>query len=248
MPHTRPGLHGQELARHARLGDLRLDLVGHPIELPPHRRGNHRNRLGQPDVAHRLLLHPRRELFAREARPDLLLKRQPADARILDAVDGDPVDALADAGERDGEGVHDEAGVHAGAEHRDLWPSSPRHRWRRQPTLVVPRVGELLGGRDDRASSPGGSSRSVARPPFNAELVHSRTTSGAVAFERGAQVGVDASPAASDRARRPRRRRGRTLPDRCPPRRQSAALAARPPGGRCRRRLARAQRARREQA
>ena len=60
-------LHRQELARHARLGDLRLDLVGYAIELPPHGGRNHRNRLGEADVAHLPLLHSQRELFAREA-------------------------------------------------------------------------------------------------------------------------------------------------------------------------------------
>ena len=41
------------------------------------------------------------ELLAREAGPDLLLEGQPPDARVLDAVDGDPVHALADAGQGD---------------------------------------------------------------------------------------------------------------------------------------------------
>ena len=60
------------------------------------------------------------ELLARQPGADLLLERQPADARVLDAVDADRLDPLADAGQRDRQRVHHEAGVDAGAEHRDL--------------------------------------------------------------------------------------------------------------------------------
>ncbi len=61
----------------------------------------------------------------RQAGADLLLERQPADARVLDAVHGDAIDALADGGQRDRQRVHREAGVDAGAEHRRPSPSSP---------------------------------------------------------------------------------------------------------------------------
>ena len=42
----------QELALDRGLGDLRLDLVGDPVELPAERVGDHRHRLREADVAH----------------------------------------------------------------------------------------------------------------------------------------------------------------------------------------------------
>ncbi len=83
------GVDGEELARH-RLGrHLRLDLVGDPIQLPPDRVGDHRHRLGQPDVPHAPVVHLLLELLARQPGADLLLERQPPDARVLDAIDAD---------------------------------------------------------------------------------------------------------------------------------------------------------------
>ena len=55
------------------------------------------------------VLHLLRELLLVEAGADLLLERQAARARVLDAIDADAVDPLADAGQRDRQRVHREA-------------------------------------------------------------------------------------------------------------------------------------------
>jgi len=52
-------------------------------------------------VPHAPVVHLPLELLAGQARADFLLERQPADARILDAIDADGVHTLADARERD---------------------------------------------------------------------------------------------------------------------------------------------------
>ena len=93
MPQTWPGFDRQELARRLALADLRLDLVRDLVELPAHRVGDHRDRLGEADVAHRSALDLLHELFARQAGADLLLERQAADARVLHAIDLDRRDA-----------------------------------------------------------------------------------------------------------------------------------------------------------
>ena len=71
-------------------------------------------------MAHAAVVDLALELLARQARADLLLERQPADARVLDPIDADRVHPLADAGQRDRQRVHREPRVHAGAEHRHL--------------------------------------------------------------------------------------------------------------------------------
>ena len=72
------GIDGEKLARHRRLGHLRLHLVGDAVELPAEGVGNHRDRFGEPDVADRSALDLALELLARQSRADLLLKRQAA--------------------------------------------------------------------------------------------------------------------------------------------------------------------------
>ena len=79
------------------------------------------------------------ELFGREAGADLLLKRQPADARVLDAVHRHAVDALARGRQRDRQRIHHETWIDAGAEHGDLLSSPTRQS----------------AGPDGRACSPG---------------------------------------------------------------------------------------------
>src|SRR5204862_2238225 len=90
-----PGVDGEKLAGHGHRGELRLDVVADAIERPPQRVGNHRNRFGQADVTHRSVIDFSHELLGGQPGPDLLLKRQAADARILDAIDDDAVDTLA---------------------------------------------------------------------------------------------------------------------------------------------------------
>ncbi len=188
-----PGLNCKELARDARLGNLRLDLVGDAIELPTQRVCDHCNRLGKADVPYRPLLHPFGELLAREARPDLLLERQAPDARVLDAVDGDAVHALAHAGQCDRQCVHDEAGVHARAEHRHPCPFRRNVDGACQPALVVPRVGQLLGRRHDgfpRLQDCLNLWRDRLQRRTGAEQDHIRRCP----FERRVQVAVDPDP------------------------------------------------------
>ena len=93
----------------ALLGDLRMNLVGDLVELPAHRVGDHRHALGQADVTDAAVLDLLRELLGVEARANLLLERQAPRARVLDAIDADAVDALADAGQRDRQRIHREA-------------------------------------------------------------------------------------------------------------------------------------------
>ena len=54
----------QELARHGRRRDARLDLVGDLVQLPAERVGNHRDRLGEADVADAALVDLALELLA----------------------------------------------------------------------------------------------------------------------------------------------------------------------------------------
>ena len=71
--------------------------------------GDHLDRLGEADVAHGAVVDLALELLARQPGADLLLERQPADARVLHAVHFDAIDALADRGQRDRQRVHREA-------------------------------------------------------------------------------------------------------------------------------------------
>ena len=102
------------------LRDLRRNRFGHPIELPSDRVGNHLNRFGEADVADASVIHLDLELARREAGADLLLKRQPPDARVLHPQHLDAIDALAYRRQRDRQRIHREAGIDAGAENRHL--------------------------------------------------------------------------------------------------------------------------------
>ncbi len=107
----------EKLARDRPRRHLRLNLVGDPIQLPAHRVGNHRHRLGQPDMADAAVVDLLLKLLARQTGADLLLERQATHARILDAIHADRIHALADAGQRDRQRIHDESRVDAGTEH-----------------------------------------------------------------------------------------------------------------------------------
>jgi hypothetical protein len=117
---------------------------------PPHRVGDHRDRLGQAHVTNATGLDAFTERRHREPRADLLLERQAANARVLDAVDLDRGDAFADGGQGDRQGVHREAWIHAGTE--DGHPTAPSRRIDAAGRSPVrgDRVRQFLGGRDDR--------------------------------------------------------------------------------------------------
>ena len=117
---------GEELARRRHRGELGLDVVRDPIERPPERVGNHRNRFGEADVPHAAVGDLPLELLGRHARANLLLERQPARPRILNAIDDDAIDTGTDGGERDRQRIHHEPRIHAGAEDRDLRLFRPR--------------------------------------------------------------------------------------------------------------------------
>src|SRR5581483_8759225 len=144
------GIDREELARDRHRCELRLNLVADPIERPAERVRDHRDGLGQPDVAHAAVVHLLLELLGGEAGADLLLERQPADSGVLDAIDEDAIDALAHRRERDRQRVHREAGVDAGAEHGDSRLLRHRVDRARLPDVRVARIRELLGGRHDR--------------------------------------------------------------------------------------------------
>ena len=172
------GIDREELAGHGLRRHLRLDLVGDAIELPAQRVGNHRHRLGQPDVTHAPVLDLLLELLAGQAGADLLLERQAADPRVLDAIDAiastrsqTPVSVIGSASMA-------KPGIDAGAEHRHL-------RFLRQLVDLLarsagsPSVGydsssvvETIGTFSFRIVSICGIT------PFSDELVHSTTTSG----------------------------------------------------------------------
>ena len=101
-------------------------------------------------MAHAAIVHLLLELLAGQAGADLLLERQPADARVLDAFDLDRLDALADAGQHDRQRVHDEAGIHAGPEHGHLRLLRHRVHRARVAHVALRGIGQLLGRRDDR--------------------------------------------------------------------------------------------------
>ena len=104
----------------------------------------------KPHVPHAAVVHLLLKLLAREPGADLLLKRQPPDARVLDPVDPNRIHSLADAGQRDRQRIHHETRVDAGADDRRL-------RLPRQP-IELPgelhvragRICQLFRRRDDR--------------------------------------------------------------------------------------------------
>ena len=63
----------------------------------------------KPDMPHAAVVHLLLELLGRQAGADLLLERQPPNPRVLNAVDDDAIDALADGGQHDRQRVHREA-------------------------------------------------------------------------------------------------------------------------------------------
>ena len=107
------------------------------VQLPAERVGNHRDRFGKADVAHAPVVDLLLELLAREAGADLLLERQPADARVLHAIDADRLHAFAHAGQRDRQRVHHEPRVHARAEHRNLGFFRELHGWPRAYFMLL---------------------------------------------------------------------------------------------------------------
>src|SRR5579871_1844305 len=139
----------EKLARDRHRRELRLNVVADPIQRPAERVGNHRDRFGQADVPHAPIVDFLLELLGREACADLLLERQPADARVLHAVDDDAVDALADGGQRDRQRVHREAGIDAGSEHGHFRFLRQRVNRARLPDMRVAGIRQLLRRRDD---------------------------------------------------------------------------------------------------
>ena len=97
--------------------------------------GNHLDRLGEADVADRPAVDSMLELLSRQTGADLLLKRQPSDARILHAQHFDRVDAFAHRRQRNRQRIHREPGIDAGAEHGDLRLSRSRVEARSEPAV-----------------------------------------------------------------------------------------------------------------
>src|SRR6185369_12082323 len=145
-----PGIDGQVLARDRHLRDLRLDFVADAVERPAERVGDHRDRLGEPDVLDAAVAHAFLKLLGGQARADLLLERQPAVARVLHARHAHAVHTTARGGQRDGDRVHDEAWVDAGAEHGHLGLLRPRVDLAGLPDMRVPGIRELFTRLDDR--------------------------------------------------------------------------------------------------
>ena len=144
------GIDGEKLARHRHLRELGFDDVADAVQRPAERVGDHRDRLGEADVLDAAVVHALLKLLGREARANLLLKRQPAVARVLDAVHRDAVHPLAGRHQRDRQRVHHEARVDAGAEHGHLGLLRPGVYLTRLTDVRVARVGQFLGRRDDR--------------------------------------------------------------------------------------------------
>ena len=112
--------------------------------------GDHRDGLGQPDVADRPAFDLAPELLSRQPGTDFLLKRQASGTGILNAFDSHRLDPLARHGQHDGQRVHHEARIDAGREHGDL--RAPRHQIDpfRETCVASHRIAQLFGGRDDR--------------------------------------------------------------------------------------------------
>src|SRR5262249_55031120 len=72
------------------------------------------------------------------------------DARVLDAVDANRIDTLADAGQRDRQRVHREARVDARSNDRDLGLLRQLVQGARVFQVRAVRIGELFGRRHDR--------------------------------------------------------------------------------------------------
>ena len=157
-----PRVDGQELARHGFGGHLRLDVVGDAIELPSQRVGNHRDRFGQPDVAHAAIVHLLLELFAGQAGADLLLERS---LRMraswmrstLIASTRTPVSMI-------GSASMTKARIHAGPEHGHLGLLRHLMHGPRVAHVALGRIGQLLGRRHDRPQASGSTRSGRARP------------------------------------------------------------------------------------
>src|SRR5207248_11319841 len=87
----------------------------------------------------------------RHARADLALQRLAPRRGVLDARDLDRLDLLADRGDGQRELVHDEAGIHARAEERDVVRA--RDLLQLFAQRGVEREGELLARGDDVAAA-----------------------------------------------------------------------------------------------
>ena len=121
-----PGIDREKLARHGRLRDFRLHLVGDADRASSRaqRQSSKSTRRGRrggsiPRSTSRV------KLLGRQAGADFLLKRQPPRARILNAAHRHRLDALARHGQHDGQRVHHEPRIDAGRQARRPLPSSP---------------------------------------------------------------------------------------------------------------------------
>ncbi len=88
--------------------------------------GNHVHRFGQPHVAEDSLSDPGVELVDGESGADLLLKGNPAELGVLNALDNDLADLATDPGNHQRQKIHEEPWIDAGGEDRHaVFPGSP---------------------------------------------------------------------------------------------------------------------------
>jgi hypothetical protein len=114
------GVDRQQITLDGAVGHLWLNVVAHPLELPLHGVRNHLNGLRQPDMADGSIADLCPELLLGQPGADLLLKRETANARILNAIHANRVDPLADRGQRNRKRIHRKSGVHSGRKNSHL--------------------------------------------------------------------------------------------------------------------------------
>src|SRR5262245_16746204 len=143
-------IHGKQFAVYFFFRDPRAYVVGDAREHPPHRIANHLDGFREADVPYGAGLHLLLELLPRQTRANLLLEWKAADPCILDPPDLDAIDALAHARQRNGQCVHDEAWIDAGAENGNLRFARHLIELLREPAVARRRVRKLLSRRNHR--------------------------------------------------------------------------------------------------
>ena len=136
-------------SRSATIGSIFF--VADGLELDAEAVADHHQRLAEAHVLDLAGGDGGAELFLRHAGADFALQRLASRRGVLDADDVDLLHILADRGDRQRQLVHDEAGIHAGAEERDVRGAG--HVVQLLADFLIERERQLLAGGDDMAAA-----------------------------------------------------------------------------------------------